>query len=192
MATPAPSQLLTDEQLAAIVAGRAQSRAAFEEARRACNDLYQRHARLLLAFLSRQLPRTDLEDAAQAIWERVWRRLPEGFAGGNFRAWLFQIARNLLIDLGRKHAAVPSPGLDDLADVRQSVHDWLLARERIDVLRRCVEALDSPMAEVVRGRLRGETYAEICQRTRLDGPRAMKLFHVAKQRLHDCVERDLP
>jgi RNA polymerase sigma-70 factor (ECF subfamily) len=163
-----------------------------EQARSACAVLYQRHARFVLAFLSRRLPRSELEDAAQTVWERVWRGLPGGFSGGNFRAWIFQIARNLLIDLGRKRSAVTLDEPSAIADPSAAESDAaLLDRERLEVLRRCIEGLDSATGQVVRGRLKGEAYEAICRQTGLDAARAQKLLHTAKQRLRACVEEHL-
>src|SRR5262245_24161416 len=97
----------TDEQLTGLIVCRDSSDETWQVARNACEELYVRHARRLLAFLSARVHGSDLEDIHQGIWERVWERLPDGFHGGNFRAWLFQIARNYLIDHSRKRRPQP-------------------------------------------------------------------------------------
>ena len=38
------------------------------------------------------LAAAEFEDLHQKVWVRVWGHLPDGFRGGNFRAWLFQVA----------------------------------------------------------------------------------------------------
>src|SRR5947209_3692009 len=92
----------SDEELAAEIAGRDASERAFRAAREAFEGLYRRHAPLLLAFLSSRVHASERDDLHQDIWQRVWVSLPAQFQGGNFRAWLHKIARNAIIDLGRK------------------------------------------------------------------------------------------
>src|SRR5262245_27938839 len=91
-----------DEALAGIIAARQASPQALRNAQDACRTLYQRHARMLLAFLAARLPPHECEDVHQVVWQRVWEHLPTSFQGGNFAAWLFQIARRLVIDQVRK------------------------------------------------------------------------------------------
>lgn len=183
----------TDEELAQIIARRDESDRAWRAAQDACGQLYQRHARKLLAFLAARGNREDVEDVHQRVWERVWQHLPEGFRGGNFRAWLFQIARNSLIDQGRKHRP---DALGDDQEPRTRDEDrpdiWLVEQERMVILSRCLERLEAEMkegAKLVRGRLAGESYPELCERLRLRPERAHKLFHLAKEQLQKCVER---
>jgi RNA polymerase sigma-70 factor (ECF subfamily) len=189
MTANASSPPASDESLAETIARRGQSEEALRAARDACERLYLRHARLLLAFLSARVKRSDLEDAHQAVWELVWQRLPGGFHGGNFRAWLYRVARNLVIDLGRKkrpellgegEPAVPAPaeaGPDEA--------------ERSEVLRGCLDRLPAELAALVRARLAGDSYEEICPRLGLKPERAHKLFHQAKEQLQACVQRAL-
>jgi RNA polymerase sigma factor (sigma-70 family) len=180
----------SDEHLAAIVARRGLSEAAMFAARDAFGRLYERHARRLLAFLAARVRRDDLEDLHQEVWQRAWRALPEGFDGGNFRAWLHRIARNTLIDLGRRKQPEPLGDDETLVDPRGARPDEsLIERERMVDLKRCLDQLGVEAAELVRARLAGEGYAEICARRGLTAARAHKLFHQAKQYLQTCVER---
>jgi RNA polymerase sigma-70 factor (ECF subfamily) len=183
----------TDEELAQLIARRDGSTSAWRAAQDACGQLYQRHARKLLAFLAARGNRDEIEDIHQLVWERVWHHLPEGFRGGNFRAWLYQIARNSLIDHGRKHRPealpdehVPTAREEDRPDL------WLVEQERMVILSRCLERLEAEAAqaaELVRARLAGESYPELCERMGLRPERAHKLFHLAKEQLQKCVER---
>ena len=56
---------------------------------------------LLRAFLLARVARSEVDDLDQLAWLRVWKSLPDADPGP-FRAWLFQIARNALIDHSRK------------------------------------------------------------------------------------------
>lgn len=193
MMTIRPDEMTApDEELAVTIARRTASAEGGRLARRAGEELYRRHARKLLAFLTTRVHRSDLDDFHQGIWERVWERLPEGFHGGNFRAWLYQIARNYLIDQGRKRRPQPLESEEEWSDDRQAAPDApLLERERQQALSRCLERLGAEAAGLVRARLAGESYPEICLRLGLKMERAHKLFHQAKEQLQLCVERAL-
>ncbi|MBW3598059.1 MAG: sigma-70 family RNA polymerase sigma factor [Planctomycetes bacterium] len=192
MAAPVESPEIRDEQWAACVARREESPEQRRTAQDALRTLYDRHAPSLLAFLAARVPRDDVEDVHQAIWERVWERLPDSFHTGNFRAWLFQVARNYLIDRSRRrrpellaaeHEAFLADGRgDDPAEL-------LVERERRDLLRGCLMRLEAPLAEVVRSRLAGEEYGSICRRMKITTPQAHKMLHRAKNLLHACVNK---
>src|SRR2546421_12710175 len=83
----------TDDQLAARAARR--DRAAFDR-------LADRHGRPLAAWLLRRLSRDDAEDVLQDVLFKAWRAAAT-YKGGNYRAWLFQIARSGLADWVRRH-----------------------------------------------------------------------------------------
>ena len=179
----------TDEQLAAVLARRDESDRARQLAQDACRTLYDRHARLLLAFLTTRVGRHDAEDVQQLVWQRVWQSAAGGFQGGNFRAWLYQIARNAVIDLARKKKH-ESLGDVEPADSRpQAAGARLEQEERAQALSHCLEKLDEAMGLLVRARLSGESYDAVCTRMQLTPARAHKLFHVAKEQLQTCMER---
>jgi RNA polymerase sigma factor (sigma-70 family) len=182
---------LTDEQLAAVIRERDLSADHSRAAQDACAELYRRHARPLLAFLSGRARRADLDDLHQVVWERVWRYLPESFVGGNFRAWLYQIARSRLIDESRKKRP-DRLGDRDLPDARTgNSGDELLEQEQLATLQHCLEQLAERAARLVRARLAGVDYETIGKELGLQPAQAHKLFHTAKGQLHECVRRSL-
>jgi len=182
----------SDEELAAAIRQRDVSPALWQSAQDACTELYQRHARHLLAFLASRARRADLDDLHQAIWERVWRYLPDGFVGGNFRAWLYQIARSRLIDQTRKKLPDRLGEDHDPVDPSTGIACDLLEQERLAALEHCLKQLGHDAARLVRARLAGTDYATICQELGLQPAQAHKLFHTAKSQLHDCVNRTQP
>ncbi|WP_416637190.1 RNA polymerase sigma factor [Pseudomonas sp. OHS18] len=93
---------------------------------------FQRHAGELLRFLTRQLKCSELAaDLRQETWLRFQRRGADEV--GNLRAFLYRIARNLIIDHQRQQRARPQE-----EDV--SVEPRLrVARPRAD-RRRCAAA----------------------------------------------------
>jgi RNA polymerase sigma-70 factor (ECF subfamily) len=175
MADSAPSPEIADEELAA---------------RRDVSALYGRYARRLLAFLAgRGVPDSDLEDAHHDVWTRVWAQLSKGAFEGHFRGWLFQIARNLAIDFRRKRRPEP------LRETESHPHpagasplDELIDTERRARLEKCLERLTPEQALLVRGKLGGERYDEICARLSIAAAQAHKLFFNAKQKLEICLE----
>ncbi|MEZ6051388.1 MAG: sigma-70 family RNA polymerase sigma factor [Planctomycetaceae bacterium] len=188
MTRTSETTLHTDRHLFSIIAVRDESPGHWREAEAAYAQLYSDHARMLLAFLSSRVKRSELEDIHQEIWSRVWQHLPEKFDGDNFRAWLFRIARNYVIQESRKRR----PDLaEDLRMVTAEDHTpdhQLVERERMEILKNCLSKLEQKLAELVQSRLGGESYEDICERIGLQPARAHKLFHTAKTQLTTCVE----
>jgi RNA polymerase sigma factor (sigma-70 family) len=193
MSTSVRERDQTDDQLAAAAARRDESGAVPRAAQIAFEELYRRHAPLLFAFLAARAPASDREDLHQEVWRRVWQYLPGHFRGGNLSAWLHEIARNVRFDHGRKRKAVALDDGEVLEDPRVGqADDRLLEDERREALRRCLEMLIAPADAIVKARLAGEDYSEICRRLGLEPKRAHKLYHTAKEQLKTCVERALP
>lgn len=133
----------TDEELAGVVARGRRSGGSTTSAERAFRTLYDRHAGPLMAFLATRVRRADLEDIHQDAWRRAWEHLPDGFTGGQFRAWLFRIARNDLIDHGRKRRPEALVNDHPLTDHRHEPPEArLIEEERMTILRRCLDLLE--------------------------------------------------
>jgi RNA polymerase sigma-70 factor, ECF subfamily len=191
MASTVSEHEQTDEQLAAAAARRGDADGDACAASDAFESLYRRHAPLLLAFIAARCRPAEREDMLQEVWRRVWQHLPKQFHGGNFRAWLYQIARHALIDHNSKKKPELLNEPEIVPDGRPDWADALLQREHSDALRRCVEKLTENAAAVVRARLTGEDYADVCQRLGITHNQAYKLFHSAKDQLKNCLERAL-
>lgn len=183
-----------DETAAAVVAGRRdEAGRPTAAARTALGELYERHAPSLLAFLASRVARSELEDVHQEVWLRAWQGLAREKFSGAFRGWLFAIARNYLIDRGRKKRPEPLAETADPPDTRSPpTEEPLLEAERKKILEQCLAKLEARAAEVVRARLAGDDYSDICPRLNLDAARAHKIWHVATRQLQECVQRALP
>jgi RNA polymerase sigma-70 factor (ECF subfamily) len=183
----------TDDELAARAARREADGRAPRAAEDAFARLYERLGRPLVAFLSARTRRDELDDLQQEVWKRIWAHPPGGYRGGNFRAWLFEIARNVVTDHVRKRRPGSLRDGDELLlDGRAIAPDvGLIDRERAEALRQCLARLSSEAAEIVRARLGGDDYPEVCRRLGLSLNRAYKLFHTAKRQLQACLERAL-
>ncbi|MGL6097677.1 MAG: RNA polymerase sigma factor [Fimbriiglobus sp.] len=181
----------TDEELAVACARRAESPLARRYAEDAFRTLYERHARRLLAFLGGRVERVVVEDVHQDVWAKVWQATPTNFHGGNFRAWLFQIARNAVVDHQRKRKPEPLGDERNLVDHRPPPRLGDIAADRRAALAKCLERLEranAKVAELVRSRVAGESYDAICARTGTPPDQAYRAFHQAKARLQACVE----
>ncbi len=191
MTTATPWTVPSDEDLAAHVARRLRDAKSLKTAHAAFDQLVRRHNPLLAAFIASRTQR-DAEDIAQDVWQRVWEHAPAQFQGGNFRAWLYQIARNALIDVSRKARPELLRDHDGLADPRpQSAEQPLIEAEHGEALKRCLERLKPEIAAFVRARLEGEDYDVLCERLGFSKNRAYKMMNEAKAFLQPCVEREL-
>jgi RNA polymerase sigma-70 factor (ECF subfamily) len=152
--------------------------------------LYDRHAGPLLAFLRARIP-GEADDIHQDVWLRISNAL-EGFDGENFRAWAFQIARNILVDHWRrrtiKAVSLEGDGTVDSIDLPERLGDDPFAAHR-EALARCFGRLTPAEVQVVRARLEGVDNARIAEKAGVQVGRVYKLFHQAKAKLADCVER---
>ena len=182
---------VADEDLAATAAQREDGRAA----RAAFSGLYDRHARKLLAFLAGRLKEAAVEDTAQEVWQKIWQSLPTGFRGGNFRAWLYTVARNAITDQLRRKQSEAIPEEGNVADPRHRAADEAMAEAELhDALARCLqklERLDAKLADLVRSRVGGESYDDFCSRTGMPADKAYRAFHHAKAQLQACVDKQV-
>jgi RNA polymerase sigma factor (sigma-70 family) len=156
--------------------------------RAAVEILYHRHARALLTFLTARAPGLDPEDLLHETWLKVVASLGGAFRGGHFRGWLFHLARNLLIDRGRRvrpaalETEPPSSGADPIEE--------LIDAERRRMLATCLDRLEggNPLAaKLARGLLTGAGYDELCPPLGLTRERAYKLWHKTLRDLQTCV-----
>lgn len=98
--------------------------------------LYAEHWQDVFSFLRRRLhgvPDAEIEDLTATVWERIVRAAPAYQEGspGQERGWIYQIARNLLIDqirARRPTAELSDAVLDGRArlDAGSPRHDYVL------------------------------------------------------------------
>lgn len=153
--------------------------------------LYDEHARPLLAWLSTRVLRSDLEDVHQEIWTKVWAKKRDSFKGGNFRAWLFRVARNHLTDRHEKKPATPLLPDPEQAhvDVRQETPcEIAIDRERREVLARSLTRLSEVRRRVVEMRLVGGDYEAIATALGITVAQAHSHFFAAKKQLRELLE----
>ena len=125
----------------------------------AIGALYRAYSGPLLSYLATQVRRRDdAEDLLGEVFVQAMRDLPR-FEGdiGAFRGWLYRIAANRAIDLGRRAARRPEEPLE-AADERPAEIDTAaeaIGRQERDRLWAAVGALPQAQRQVVGLRLAG-------------------------------------
>lgn len=164
-------------------------------------ELHDAFGRQVAAWLSARVSRSDLEEVHQEVWLRAWDKLPTQFTGGNFRAWLFTIARNHLVDAARRRktrrdfgygGAAEEPDAAPVDPDGEEPWEILAAEERGRRLRGCLDKLDSGRRRVFVGRLGGEEYDAIAAALGISTAQAQSWLFVAKRLLRECLEGDQP
>jgi RNA polymerase sigma-70 factor (ECF subfamily) len=150
-------------------------------------DSYAEHAEPLRRFLYARLGASDVDDVFQDVWARAWTAW-ESFDGRNFRAWLFEIARNRIIDIHRsaktKMESLPN---DFSGEARETMTDVLVERELAEKLAACLEKLAEPYREVFVAISGGEGAMQVAARLTLKRETVDTRLHRARQLLHKCV-----
>jgi RNA polymerase sigma-70 factor (ECF subfamily) len=130
----------------------------------AFDELYSRYAKRLFAFLRAQLPtRADAEDVFHEAFLRTLDSREVAFDRGSFRAWLYRIARNLVLNRARSS----DRGQDALSklvgaeDAAPSADEHVARLEVLRALDGAVARLPSPLSEVYHLRSSGLSYEEM-------------------------------
>ncbi len=174
-----------DEQLALKIAAHdEQSRAAFFA-------LYDKYQKLTNLFIRTRVPAKEADDLHQEVWMKAWQRAST-FTGGKFRSWILTVANNRIVDFYRKRGRNKETVVDDLelettADIETPLEEMIDQETRL-IFAGCLEELDENSAIVVRRRIAGDSYREICQSIDVSENAAHKLLFNAKAQVRECVE----
>jgi len=105
----------------------------------------------LRPFIARRVAAGEVDDVVQDVLVRMHRGLPELRDDDRFAAWMFQVARNAIVDAGRKRARTPD-AVGELADAPAPTPD-ADDREAATALAGCVSLfvarLPSPYREAI-------------------------------------------
>jgi RNA polymerase sigma-70 factor (ECF subfamily) len=160
----------------------------------AFTELYERHGGALLTFLTRLTGDRRLgEDLLQETFIRLYRSRGEYEATGRFRAFVFTIARRLVIDWRRSQKATwleESEALETLEAPERS-GDRADARDLADRLEAALRRLPASQREtVLLSRYAGLSAEEIAQVTG-STPGAVRVgLHRALRQLRELIEPD--
>lgn len=131
--------------------------------------LFERYHRPLLGFLFHMTNQREAsEDMVQTVFYRMLKYRHTFTGDGEFRSWMYHLARNVLVDYSRqnKHSAHQY----DLADVAEKISGGPTADERfekeqeLDTLQRAMAKLSSENREIlVLSRFQELKYEEIAR-----------------------------
>ncbi len=117
--------------------------AAFEE-------LYRRHRQGLYRFIAWRSPRREwVDEVMQDSWAALHQARARYVASASFRTFLYQIARNRLIDLMRRDPAVVPDGAADGAADEATPEQALDARQQTARLHAAIRALPEEQREAL-------------------------------------------
>lgn len=127
-------------------------------------ELYRRYAAEIERFVRSRVSDPMLaEDITSKVFTKALQALPR-YKDGSFRAWLYRIARNTIIDEYRRQR--PTTAIDDLPvhDDTPLPDDIVAAQDAADRLHAALDHLKPREREIVRLRLHGLAIAEIANR----------------------------
>ncbi len=187
----------TDEELAMIVsAGRHSARgtAEFIAAQNAYSALYDRNAVSIQRFVSSRLSssaKSRLQDTCQEVWLRAWNKADSFTRSEKYLAWLFVITRRLMIDNARAAARKreeTSESIETTPDHTIDAEAGLIDAEQKAALATCLQTLDELEADVLRLRLAGTRYPDVCEELSIGVKVAYKKWDTGKKKMADCME----
>lgn len=168
---------------------------------RAAEMLLQRYQTEVFGFLMTMLRKQhDAEDVLQESFTRALKGLSNYRESGQFRAWLYRIARNEAVSLVRKRrrfvSLEPTIGADSVE--REAVDESvpspdarILAEERAGRFREALAQLPPEEREVATLRLDRElSFKEIATVVGCPLNTALGRMHNAKRRLRDLLRED--
>ena len=149
----------------------------------------------LVGFLARRLP-GDCEEAAQEVWLKMHRVRPDCPDDAAFRAYMYTVARRLVVDLHRRRRAriqlVPmeADAVERRATGGESSPDGRLdAQEVLAVVEKELRSMKPEMAQVFHWRTRDDVpFKEIARRQGVSINTALGRMHRAVKKLAAALE----
>jgi len=157
----------------------------------AFRTLYDRHSPELLAFLGARAKRAvSAEDVASDVWLKVISKADQ-FTGGNFRAWVFSIARTTLIDAVRKGQRENTTSGDVDVDVAVSEDNsaTIAREEELNALKDCIQSVGGPFIEaVVRTKLNDVSPEVLAEELKVSRATIDSRVSRGKKLLSECLD----
>lgn len=197
-----------DERERLDTQGLARAAKAGEEAR--FTELYERIAPALFTWASLRIRPgmrgvLDPQDVVQEVWCRAWKSFPEFDPEQSFRAWIFRIAKNVMLEGFRKArkagSAAASPAgestrafqLQNLPDSATAISRRMARHEGLQQLLDWIATLDDQDRQlVVHCGLEGLSYPEVSALTQVHKDTIAKRWQNLRVRLAQfAIPRDL-
>lgn len=159
--------------------------------------LFERYHRLLFSFFYNRSQNVSLsEDLVQNVFVRILKYRHNFRGDGEFKSWIFHIARNVHYDYQRKRRISPAGQLEEwegeIRDDSNSQCEKIIQREEMDQLKAALQQLDPDKREViVLAKLKGMPYKEIgrllgCS----EGAVKVRVFRALKTLKEICEKQD--
>lgn len=152
-ATPDPLDALDDEALVRCA----------QQHPEAFNTVFERYGKEIERYIHHRTNGTTelAEDLASQVFTRAFAALPR-YQAGSLRGWLYQIARNLVIDhLRQSRPDIPLAASGDLISADPSMEDRIVAEEARTQLHSALDLLPDQQRRIILLRLQGHTGPEI-------------------------------
>lgn len=156
--------------------------------------LYDRYVEAIYTFIYYQVSSThEAEDLAETVFLKAFEKLPEfrrGKAMTNFRAWLYRIARNLVIDTYRTRKATLSLDPDiPLASDEPPPGDALDVAQSFGQAQAAIARLEPHFREVIVMRfMQDMSYAEVAAALEITENYVRVLQHRALKKIREYME----
>jgi RNA polymerase sigma factor (sigma-70 family) len=139
----------------------------------------------------------DAQDVVQEAYLRAFRFF-DGYQGGDARAWVLEVVRNTCRTWMSRRNRTPAVPFDETthsanaqaAIVETNQEERMAGREKMSIVRGCLEALPPEFREVlVMRELEEMSYREIAAATGLAIGTVMSRLSRARKRLEDCATK---
>lgn len=139
----------------------------------------------LLAFVINRCPAgASPDDVVQDVWLRVWRSRDQ-YQRGSFRGWVYQIAKNRILDIHRKKRP------DLMADqFDPPAPEFDPPDPQLELLNECLE-LGGQFVEAIRLQLKGLSTEEIADHMQINHGTVGSRISRGKKQLRECIERKM-
>lgn len=149
--------------------------------------LFERYRRVLFGFFFNRSQDVNLsEDLVQNVFMRILRYRHQYKDGGDFKAWLFQIARNVFYDHHKKKRIKADESIDDwndrIVDQNHLTSQQIMHQEEMQNLRNALNQLPQEKRDVlVMSKLQGMSYKDIADKLDCtEGNVKVKVFRALK------------
>lgn len=161
--------------------------------RQAFADLYERYRPSIYGYaLNRLGDPHQAEDVTSKVFLRALRGLPT-YRTGSFRGWLFQIARNTVVDTFRRtRPTAPEDALASHPDPSPGPADIVETHEAREQVQRMIDQLSDSQASIIRLRLHGLSGQEIADALGMSLSAVKSAQFRAINRIRDLMNEHAP
>jgi RNA polymerase sigma-70 factor (ECF subfamily) len=150
--------------------------------------LFERYHRILFSFFYNLNRNVEMsEDLVQNVFMRILKYKHRFKGDGEFKTWMFHIAKNVNIDYHKKHRKYRAEDVtqwqDKIKDESRSQNQQMIKQEELNQLKRAIQLLDPEKREIIiLSKLQGLKYKEIGQIIGCsEGTVKVKVFRALKE-----------